>query len=441
MEKIDVIIVGAGPAGTACAYTLAKAGIETLVLERGEFPGAKNVIGGILFTSILGKIMPDFLEKAPLERYIKERKFSLLSRDTELSFSFRTEKFNLPPHNNSFTVLRAKFDRWFAEKAEACGTTVLPKVTVDELIWDKSRCVGLKTRLAEGDLYSNVVVLAEGANSMLAEKEGLKRISSEKHMAVAVKEIVSLPGEVIEERFNLSPGNTEGGVPEGIAIEYFGDAIKGMFGNGFIYTNRDSLSVGIGCTLDSFSRKNLNPHDILEHFKNHPCVSRLLRGSKTAEYSAHMIPEGGYNNIPRLVYDGLLMIGDCAGLLNTSFFHEGTNLAMASGVYAAETIIKAKRSRDFSYRNLAQYENKLRNSFVIKDMKKFKNFPLLGEKCPEILEKYPEVLGEMVIDYFSVGEKSKKAIEKGIFRKFSKDLGFLNSIKNAGSLVKAMGWI
>jgi len=87
-NKVDVIIVGAGLAGVACAYTLAKAGVNVIVLERGKYPGAKNVMGGILFTTVLEKLIPEFLREAPIERFIMEHKFSLLSRDTELAFSF-----------------------------------------------------------------------------------------------------------------------------------------------------------------------------------------------------------------------------------------------------------------------------------------------------------------------------------------------------------------
>jgi electron transfer flavoprotein-quinone oxidoreductase len=441
MEKYDVIIVGAGPAGIACAYTLAKAGIEAVVFERGDHPGAKNLIGGILFTSTLSKIIPDFLRDAPLERYIKERKFSLLSTDTELSFSFKTEKFSKPPHNNSFTVFRAKFDNWFARKAEEIGAMVLSKVTVDELIWKNKKCVGVKTRLDEGELYADVVVLAEGANSVLAEKEGLKNISSEKHMAVAVKEIISLPQEVIEERFHITKNSGDENIPEGVAIEFFGDAIQGLFGNGFIYTNKDSLSVGIGCTMEGLSKNNLNPNDLLEYFKNHPCVSNLIRDGKTVEYSAHMIPEGGFNSLPDVVFDGGMLVGDCAGLLNTSFFHEGTNLAMASGMYAAETIIEAKRDRDFSYRSLLRYEHKLKKSFVIEDMKKFRNFPALGDNSPEILNKYPDVLAQIITEYFTVGDKSKKRIEIEIVKKFFNNFGTVKPVNDFKNLVRAMGWI
>jgi len=440
-EKVDVIIVGAGLAGTACAFVLAKAGVNVVVLERGNYAGAKNVMGGILFTTILERLIPDFLKEAPLERFIKERKFSLLSRDTELAFSFQTEKYNQPPHNHSFTVLRAKFDRWFATKAEELGAMILSNVVVDGLIWQGNKCVGVKTRLRDGDLYADVVVLAEGANSVIAEQEGLKPHANEKNMAVAAKELISLPQEIIEQRFQLLGAQIEKSVPEGVAIEYFGDAVQGMFGNAFIYTNRHSLSVGIGCTLNQLIEKNLNPHDLLEYFKDHPCVRHLLRNGKTVEYCAHMIPEGGYRNLSRLAFDGILLIGDCAGLVNSSFFHEGSNLAMASGVYAGETIIEALRKGNFSRKMLSSYEEKLCSSFVVQDLKKFRHFPSLGEKCPELAGEYPELLGEIVTRYFEIGEKSKWIIEREVIRICRKKLGVLKFGKHMFNLARAMGWI
>ena len=440
-NKVDVIIIGAGLAGVACAYTLAKAGVNVIVLERGKYPGAKNVMGGILFTSILEKLIPEFLREAPLERFVREHKFSLLSRDTELAFSFQTEKYNQPPHNHSFTALRAKFDRWFAGKAEELGAMVLPDVVVDGLIWQGKRCVGVNSRLSEGDLYANVIVLAEGANSVIAEKEGLKPLPREKNMAVAAKEMISMPPEVIEERFQLAQDKSNDDIPAGAAIEYFGDAVQGMFGNGFIYTNRDSLSVGIGCTLKELAEKNINPHDALEYFKNHPCVRNLLRNGKTEEYCAHMIPEGGYGNLSKLVFDGLLIIGDCAGLVNTSFFHEGSNLAMASGVYAAKAIMEALKKDNFSRKTFSSYEESLRDSFVVKDLKKFRHFPALGEKCPELVSEYPEVLAEMITGYFEIGEKSKRIIEREVIKMSRKKLGILKFGRNVFNVARAMGWI
>jgi len=440
-NRVDVIIIGAGLAGVACAYVLAKAGVNVVVLERGQYPGAKNVMGGILFTTILEKLIPEFLKEAPIERFIMERKFSLLSRDTELEFSFRTEKYSRPPHNHSFTVLRAKFDRWFASKAEELGAMILPNVVVDGLIWKGKKCIGVNSRLNQGDLYADVIVLAEGANSVIAEKEGLKPFPNEKDMAVAAKELISLPPEVIGERFQLSGVESKNAILEGAAIEYFGDAVQGMFGNAFIYTNRDSLSVGIGCTLKELAEKNINPHDALEYFKNHPCVRNLLRNGRTVEYCAHLIPEGGYGCVSRLAFDGLLLVGDCAGLVNTSFFHEGSNLAMASGVYAAEAIIEALNKGNFSRKTFSSYEERLRKSFVVEDLKKFRYFPAMGEKCPELVSDYPEILAEIITGYFAVDEKPKRIIEREVIKMLRKKLGIVRLGKNMFNVAKAMGWI
>lgn len=434
-DRFDCVIVGAGPAGITAAYKLAKNGMNVVVLERGSHPGAKNVMGGILFTPILAKLIPEFWKEAPLERRISSRRFCLLSEDTELSVSFDTAKFDEPPFNNSFTVLRAKFDQWFASRSEEVGAMVISGAVVDELLWDKTRCVGVKTRLVDGNLYADVVIIAEGANAVLSVKEGLRTMPSDSQMCLAVKEIISLPQEVIEDRFCVTDG-------KGVAIEYFGDAVKGMFGNGFIYTNKESLSVGIACMVSEMRAKKVKPHELLDYFKGHSCVHCLLRGGKIEEYCAHLIPETGYLGLPEnLVGDGVMLIGDCAGLLNTSFFHEGINLAMASGLMAAETVIEAKREKDFSKESLSIYKKKLKNSFVLKDLEKFQKFPYLGSKHPELLKEFPNLFAELVTDYFRVGEKSKGEIEKEIIKKFKEKVGFLKFGRKMLALAQAMGWI
>lgn len=433
-EKVDAIVVGAGPAGISAAYVLAKAGLEVHVLERGAYPGAKNVMGGILFTTILNKLIPEFWNEAPLERHLTNRKFCLLSSDTEISFSFKTQKYNRPPFNNTFMVLRAHFDRWFAHKAEEAGAVILPEVIVDDLIWEGNQCKGVKTRLADGDLYSDVVILAEGANGLLAEKAGLRKTPLDGQMVVAVKEIIGLPREVIEDRFCLESS-------EGMAIEYFGDSVKGMFGNGFIYTNNESISIGVGCSIKEVADKKIKIEELIEYFKSHPCVKSFIRGGETQEYLAHMIPEGGYRMVHKLVDNGLILVGDCAGLVNTSHFHEGSNLAMASGLMAAETVIQAKERQDFTEKTLFLYIEKLRKSFVFKDIKKFEKFPDFFKKHSEILSQYPEIFAELLTDYFSVSELSKKQIEKEIFKKFKDKVGIIKSFRTAFSLARGMDWI
>jgi len=265
-EKFDCIIVGAGPAGLSAALTLAKAGVEVAVLERGEYPGSKNVMGGILFTTILDKLLPEFWKQAPVERHVTHRRFSMLSKDGEAAFDFKSSAFSEPPYNHTWTVLRAKFDRWYAEQVEAAGAMIIPGMMVSEALLEDGRVVGVKTEPGGDELRCDVVISSEGANSFLAEQVGLRKPHDAKHMAVAVKEVIGLSRETIEDRFQLNDN-------EGSAYEVFGHAVQGTFGSGFVYTNKESLSIGIGATIHDMTRHNLNPNDVLEQFKKHPSIA------------------------------------------------------------------------------------------------------------------------------------------------------------------------
>lgn len=434
-EKFDVIVVGAGPSGIAAAYTLAKAGLEVVVLERGATPGSKNLFGGILFSTIINKLIPNFWEKAPVERHIVRRRFSMLTQNSEASLELRSERYNTPPYNNTFTVIRSKFDRWFAEQAEAAGAQVFPGVVVDDFLWRDEKVAGIKARgEREGEydeLLADVVICAEGANSLLAQKAGLREKIRPEERSVAVKEVIALPREKIEERFQL-----EG--EEGCACEYFGDSTMGLVGSGFIYTNKESISIGVGCSIKEFYNRDLNPNDILEHFKNHPCVRKLISEGEPVEYMAHMIPEEGYKRLPKLYRDGLLLVGDAAGLVNTSIFHEGTNLAMASGVMAAETVIEAKDKGDFSAQTLSLYRKKLEDSFVMKDLKKFKDFIDFISENKQFLNEYPNLFINLLIDYFQVSERPKGEVQKELFKRFKKEVGLFKFVRDLWRVKGAM---
>ncbi len=418
-EKFDCIVVGAGPAGTTCAYALAKAGLSVVLLERGEAPGSKNVMGGILYSTILNKVIPNFWEEAPVERRIVRKSFSLLSADSELQLGMRFEDFNKPPFNNTFSVLRAKFDPWYTRKAEEAGAMMLSQVVVDKIILEGSKAVGVKTRLADGDLFADVVVVAEGVTSLLAKSLGLRGEHIPEHMVTCCKEVHELPQAVIEERFNL-----EG--DEGVSLEYFGGAVKGMVGSAFIYTNKESLSVGIGVSTRDLKYNKLTPSDLIENFKEHPSIRRLVKGGKLLEYSAHMIPEFGYDHLPKLAMDGLIIIGDAAGFVNMNpLYHEGSNLAMASGLAAAQTIIEAKQKNDLSEKSLSRYRAALENSFVLKDLKRYKGISSFAVKHPEFFKEYPELAIELAKDFFTVSETPKGKSRSLLIKKIIKRVNFI----------------
>ena len=430
-EKFDAIVVGAGPAGTAAAYTMAKAGLQVVLLERGPKPGSKNVMGGILYNHYLEEIVGDVWKEAPLERPIIEERRWIMTSNAYIGIDYKNLRNRERPH--SFSVLRARFDPWFADQAEKVGAVVVPETVVERLIVKNNRVVGVGTGRGD-DLYADVVVVCEGIGLGvgLLEKtvingKPLRRKLRANEVAMAVKEIMQLDSGLIEERFNCEAG-------EGCTIECFGDSTMGMSGFMFIYTNKDTLSVGGGALLSEFNTTLRSPNDLMEHFKNHPSVIPLLRGAETVEYLAHLIPEGGYRGIPKLYGPGYLVCGDAA-MLSNPVHREGSNLAMVSGRLAGETVIHAKETEDFSEHRLHEYKGKLDNSWIMADMRKYdKAVPLL-EHNPQLLTEYPEIADRALDEFFRVDGTSKWEKQSKILKMVRKEGG----LKMIWDTVKA-GW-
>jgi electron transfer flavoprotein-quinone oxidoreductase len=426
MEKIDVVIVGAGLAGLSCAYALADSGLMVVVIERGDFPGSKNATGGRLYLEPVRRILPDLWDEAPLERHVVREVLTLLGERNSTSFSHYSERLNHPPYP-SYTILRARFDRWLSEKVGEKGVFVIPQKRVDDLMMDGGRVAGVRT--GDEEIPAEVVVAADGVLSFLAEKAGLRKPFKPEDFAVGFKEVIHLGKERIEDRFNLGPN-------QGAAQLFVGAVTKGMMGGGFLYTNQESLSLGMVVGLGSLNQREPRQevYQLLDEFKARPEIQRLIDGGETVEYSAHLIPEGGIHNQPRLYTDGMLVVGDAAGFgLNMLITVRGMEYAMISGLLAAKTIKKAKESNDFSASTLSEYEALVKQSVIIKDMETFRRSADIL-KNPRLFSLYPQSVCNLFEKLVWIDENPKEKLFSIAFKELRKTFLTIQGIRDIWSL-------
>jgi electron transfer flavoprotein-quinone oxidoreductase len=385
---------------------MAQAGMNVVMFERGDQPGSKNVMGGVIFREATEAVFGKFWEDGPVERPVVEQRLWLLGQDSVVTAGFRSEEFARPPYN-AFTVHRAKIDPYLAKKAEDAGAHLITETQVTDLISDDGKIVGVRTG-REGDLYADVVLMAEGINAFATVKAGLRKDFTMDTAALAVKEIHALPPDVINQRFNVDDN-------EGVTILLLGELSHEMMGSGWIYTNKDTLSVGFGAILSHMVETKVRPTDLMEELKAHPAVRPLLAGSEVKEYSAHLIPEVKFEELPRPYGDGYMLLGDTAGLVNF-MYQEGSNLAITSGKLAGETAIAAKERGDYSAETLSLYQQKLQDSFVLKDLYDLRNAPSFFRTHREFFGIYPRILNQAALDFLTVDETPKKQRRNEIFR-------------------------
>lgn len=424
-NKTEVIVVGGGPAGISCAITIARAGKKVILIERGKFSGSKNVFGGAIYAQPTREIFPNFEQDAPIERKNIEHKYALLGEDDATVISHK-KKHTEPV---SYTVIRGKFDRWMAEEAKKEGVILVEETVVRELIVQDGFVKGVKTELE--DYYADIVVLADGVNSLLAKQVGLRGDLKPEDVALSVKEVIKLPAEKINERFHVESD-------EGCVYEIFGGPMLGMLGLGFMYTNKESLSIGLGVTLSELIEKGLRPYDLLDKLKTHPEIAPLIKDGELLEYSAHLIPEGGYKKVPLLFGAGVMVCGDSAMFVNNMHW-EGTNLAMISGKIAGETAIIALGKRDYSEHALAYYQEHLENSFIMKDLRTYKDLLSgVSERAEHFLGYYPKKINEFFEMFESVDSIPKREKYHKFIKSIFTDRKISELFKDVWSAVKLL---
>ena len=433
MTDTDIIVVGAGPAGSCAAIAAAQAGKRVVLIERGPFPGSKNMYGGVIYPRILDELLPNWFEHAPIQRWVVRRSTMLLSDTGALNIDYRSNAWGQAPYNGA-TAYRPDFDNWLAQQAVAAGAELICSTTVTGLLRDaQGRINGITTDRPDGDLTASVVIACDGVNSFIAKDAGLYASVDASNYTLGVKETLSLPKSVIDERFGVRDN-------QGVDIEILGGT-SGVNGGGFIYTNLDTIALGVVLKLPKLSAQKKRPEEIIAELKRHPAIAPLIEGAEVIEYSAHVIPEAGLDMMPKMVADGLLVAGDAAALcLAAGIWLEGVNFAMASGMYAGQSAAQAVTAGNTSASGLQSYTKKLNETFVLKDHKKLRKIPHLV-LSDRVQHKYPGFVTGIVERMFRVENPHPKPGVRRILREERKKAGisFMDLIRDALTGLKGFG--
>jgi len=423
MEKVDCIVVGGGLAGLSAAYGLASEGLEVIVIERGDYSGAKNVTGGRLYISPIRDMFPELWEEAPFERPVTREFITIMGDAATTTLEYTSQNVAAQPYQ-AYTLVRATFDQWLSEKVMEKGGMVITKQRVDELLKDElDKVIGI--RAGEDEIGADMVIVAEGCLKLVSERAGLCERPTFVDQAVGYKEVIELAPEVIESRWHLNPG-------EGAAQLFMGEVTKGMLGGGFLYTNKNSVALGIvlGMKAARERKDKVEIYRLLDDFKENAAIKPLFEGGELLEYSAHVISEAGPAGIPPLYGDGYLVTGDSAGLaLNSLYTVRGMDFAIASGYFAAKAVAEAKAQGDINAAGPA-YDRMMRDSWVIKDLEVAENIPHFIEN-DRVFSHYPNAISRVMDGLFVLGAGPQKKIFDKVYSGAKKEFMNLATVKDA----------
>jgi electron-transferring-flavoprotein dehydrogenase len=379
--KVDVLIVGGGPAGMAAALRLAqlqkqKGGdpLAIAVLEKAREAGSHMLSGAVLDPGALRQLIPDFKEKgAPLAAEVHDEDVYFLTRSTKLRFPITP-----PPLSNhgNYIISLNRFVKWMAGLVEAEGIDIFTGFPGSEVLYDGNRIIGVRTgdrgigkhgekkpTFEPGvDVHAKVTILTDGVRGNLT-KTVVRRLALDdgrlpQVYAIGIKELWEVP---------------KGRVKPGYVMHTMGYPLRmEEFGGAFLYALQDDLlSVGFVAGLD-YRDPMFDPHVSFQHLKRHPAVSSILSGGQMVRYGAKALPEGGWYTVPRVYADGLLIAGDAGGFVN-SMRLKGIHLAMHTGMLAGQAAFEAIAAGDTSAARLKTYADLIDASDVRRELYPVRN--------------------------------------------------------------------
>jgi electron transfer flavoprotein-quinone oxidoreductase len=377
-EHYEAVVVGAGPGGAAAAATLASYGVETLVLERGVDAGSKNVSGGLIYAEesapyTIDRLFDDFRDEAaerPITKYYIHNVAGTRVKSFDLTGLHEADT------EWSDAVLRRKMDSWLAERVHErtreAGGGLLTEVHVDGLLEEDGEIVGVTCDELD-PIRADLIVAADGVNSELARQAGLMDWERPEEWFQGVKAVVDMPADEVNDRFDLDDD-------EGVAHLFSGDLFDEARGGGFLYTNRESLSLGTVFHLDSIVEGELESHQLLDALLTHPLLARWLGDEyREREYSAKLVPDSKKAALREPYRDNLVLVGDAAGQMQAQGpIIKGMNHAVTAGALAAEAFAES-RSRGSPENAGRLYAKKLRDEGVMKKLRPTQ-YDLLGRQ-------------------------------------------------------------
>ncbi|HKT69325.1 MAG TPA: electron transfer flavoprotein-ubiquinone oxidoreductase [Terriglobales bacterium] len=386
--EADVVIVGGGPAGMACALRLSQlidahnashtdsqlSKENIYVLEKAREIGQHCLSGALLDPRSMRELLPGFEKEAPIEAEVSREAVYFLTRNGQFKLPITPPP--LRDHGN-YVISLNRFVKWLGGKVEETGITIFTGFAGSELLVEGDRVIGVRTddkgvdkqnqpksNFEPGyDLKSKVVILAEGTRGSLT-KQLIGRFQLDKDRNPQTY------GQGVKELWEVPAGR----VAPGQVIYTMGWPLTSKeYGGAWIYGGKDNIvSLGFVTGLD-YPDPRLDPQRVLQEFKRHPLVRKLLEGGKMIRYGAKSLPYGGWWAIPPVSGNGWMILGDSAGFLNSQRL-KGIHLAIKSGMLAAETAFECLQKNDFSAAATSAYQKRVENSWIKTELWKVRNF-------------------------------------------------------------------